>query len=128
MKKLTIFLVFLIVVIACKKDNQIDTPGFLIPEHEVPVWLKTQVEQKSNKDVTLTAWVRYSWQNAYFFEKLDVTSSYSYSLPVSFNGDTLFTFSQDDSNSELFKRYEEEKCCEVYVWKSTDYSAVLNND
>lgn len=126
MKKLVSLFVVLVILLSCEKEEETENKDFLIPENEVPAWLKTYVEQKGLKEEPISAWVRYSWQNTYYFECLDMTSSFSYAIPVSFNGDTLFTQSQEIISSELYKSYQKDKCCKTYVWKSNGYSSVIH--
>lgn len=125
MKKLVSLFVVLVILLSCEKEKETENKDFLIAENEVPVWLKTYVEQKGLKEGSLSAWVRYSWQNTSYFECLDMTSS-SLAIPLSFNGDSLFTKSQDILSSDLYKSYQKDKCCKTYVWKSNGYSSIFH--
>lgn len=126
MKNLVLLFIFSLILFSCKKDNENDYMDFLIPENEVPEWMKTKIEQKKQTKLLIVVWVRYDWQNESYFEEIDMNSSYSFAIPVSFNGDSLLTKSQDGGfNSDAFKRYNEEKCCRTDVWKSPTYREIM---
>ena len=101
--------------ISCEKDN-------LIPENEVPDWLKTKISQDEQTIIdspkSMTAygcWLRYSWLNEYYFEYHNVLSSSS-PRAISLKGDTLQIWANDINTD-----YCKEKCCQQYVWKAPKY-------
>ena len=117
MKKLTLLITifFLFGLISCEKD-------YLIPDKEVPEWLKTKISQDEQemKDFPQSwkyygGWLRYEWQNEHYFEYHNELSS---SLPgvISAKGDTLHIWA-NDINTDYYK----EKCCKQYVWKAPKY-------
>jgi hypothetical protein len=115
MKKFALIFILSFFFISCEKD-------YLIPNKEVPDWLKTIISQEEQiiKDSpqlmnSFGAWLRYNWQNDYYFEYHNVLSS---SLPrvISSKGDTL-NFYATDANTDYFKK----KCCKEYVWKAPKY-------
>jgi hypothetical protein len=115
MKKLMLLLIFPFVIFSCNKD-------YLVPGNEVPGWLKTKIRQDEQKIsdtpklmYAYGAWLRYRWQNEYYFEYHNVLSSSS-PIPISFNGDTLH-INAWDINTDYYK----EKCCKQYVWKAPEY-------
>jgi hypothetical protein len=115
MKKFALMIAFSLILFSCEKD-------YLIPEKEVPEWLKTSISQdeKLIKDSPQTwknygAWIRYKFQNEYYFEYQNVLSS-SLPKPISAKRDTL-QFYVFDTTTDYFK----EKCCKQYVWKAGEY-------
>ena len=115
MKKLALLITFSFVFFSCEKD-------YLIPNKEVPKWLKEKIEQDEQiiKDSpqlmnSYGAWLRFKWQNEYYFEYHNVLSS-SLPSPISAKGDTLH-FYATDTNTDYYK----EKCCKEYVWKAPNY-------
>ena len=118
MKMFTLLFVFSLILFACKKE-------YLVPGNEVPQWLKTKITQDEQiiKDspkfmYTYGAWLRYSWQNEYYFEYHNPLSS-SLPSPITFNGDTLHIIANDISTD-----YCKEKCCKQYVWKAPKYEEI----
>lgn len=109
---------FCLLFFSCEKDN-------LIPENEIPVWLKTKInqdeniiKQSPNSGVAYGAWLRYKWQNEYYFEyynNLSVSSSLP--IPISVNGDSLIIIS-GGTNSDYWSK----KCCLQYAWKAPKYN------
>ncbi len=106
---------FSLIFFSCEKD-------YLIPDKEVPEWLKTKINQDEQiiKDSpqlmnSYGAWLRYDWQNEYYFEYHNVLSS-SLPQPISTKGDTLHIYATD-INTDYYK----EKCCKQYVWKASEY-------
>lgn len=115
MKKLALMFFFSLMFFSCKKD-------YLIPDREVPDWLKAKISQDEQiiKDSpqlmnSYGAWLRYTWQNEYYFEYRNVLSS-SLPRPISVKGDTLQIYATD-INTDYYK----EKCCRQYVWKAPEY-------
>jgi hypothetical protein len=116
MRNLIVIFILSIFLFSCKKNND---KGYLLPDNEIPGWLKTQItkdEQKIQDSpqymTSYGAWLRYNWQNVYYFEYHNPVSSSS-PIPISFNGDTLHIFANDINTD-----YCKEKCCNVYVWKA----------
>jgi hypothetical protein len=116
LKKIVLIFSFSFILYACEKDN-------LIPDKEVPEWLKAKISQDEQiiKDSpqlmnAYGAWMRYSWQNEYFFEYYNELSS-SGPRAISTKGDTLHIY-VNDINTDYYK----EKCCRQYVWKAPHYS------
>jgi hypothetical protein len=115
MKKLALMFFFSLMFFSCEKD-------YLIPDREVPDWLKAKISQDEQiiKDSpqlmnSYGAWLRYTWQNEYYFEYRNVLSS-SLPRPISVKGDPL-QFYATDINTDYYK----EKCCKQYVWKAPEY-------
>ena len=116
MRKLVWIFIFSLLLFSCKKDNQ---KGYLLPDSEIPEWLKTQIKKDEQKIqdtpkymASYGGWLRYNWQSVYYFEYHNMLSSSS-PIPISFNGDTLHVFANDINSA-----YSKEKCCSVYVWKA----------
>ena len=61
------------------------------------------------------AWIRYKWQEEYYFEYHNMASSFLI-MPISATGDTLH-FSPGATSTNYYK----EKCCRQYVWKGPNY-------
>jgi hypothetical protein len=115
MKNLLLLLFFCLLFSSCEKD-------YLVPDREVPDWLKAKISQDEQKIkdspklmYSYGAWLRYKWQNEYYFEYHNVLSSSS-PRAISANCDTLHIWA-DDVNTDYYK----EKCCKQYVWKAPDY-------
>jgi len=117
LKKIELMFFFSLIFFSCKKD-------YLIPENEIPEWLKIRIsqdeqiiKQSPNSGVAYGAWLRYKWQNEYYFEYHNILSvSSSFPIPFSVNGDSLIVIS-GGTNSEYWTK----KCCEQYVWKAPKY-------
>jgi len=115
MRRIALMFVFTLIFLSCEKDN-------LVPAGEIPDWLKTKIEQDEEiiKDspqflYAWGAWIRYEWQNDFYFEYHNILSS-TMPQPISFSGDTLHIYATD-INTDYYK----EKCCMQYVWKAPNY-------
>ena len=115
MKKFALLFIFSLIILSCKKD-------YLISGNEVPGWLKAKINQDEQiiKDSpklmnAYGAWLRYKWQNEYYFEYHNLLSSSS-PRAISENRDTLHVITNDINTA-----YGREKCCKQYVWKAPKY-------
>jgi hypothetical protein len=115
MRKIALLFVFSLIFFSCEKD-------YFIPSDEVPDWLNTKISQDEQtiKDnpkymASYGAWLRYAWQNEYYFEYHNVLSSSS-PRAISTNGDTLKIWANDINTD-----YCREKCCKAFVWKAPKY-------
>lgn len=111
MKKLLLFLFISLFFISCEKED------YLIPAKEIPDWVKTDIKKHEQKIVdspklmyAYGAWIRYKWNDNYYFEYHNSLSSTS-PKATSFNGKNRLEVW--DRNTD----YYQEKCCKVYVWK-----------
>lgn len=117
MKKIMLLLLFPFIFISCEKNSEND---FLVPENEVPAWLKTSI-QKDEQVINATpkymqsygAWKRYEWNNEFYFEYINPLSSYRGS-DIAFSGERL--------SYEEHAIYSKERCCMKYVWKAPNYT------
>jgi len=117
MKKIALMFFFSFMFISCEKD-------YLIPDKNVPDWLKSKInqdeqiiKQSPNSLVSYGAWLRYKWQNEYYYEYHNIMSvSSSFPIPFSVNGDSLIVIS-GGTNSDYWTK----KCCGQYVWKAPNY-------
>lgn len=117
MKKIKFGIFFLLILFSCEKNP-------LVPENEIPAWLKTKIQQDEqivkqspNSGVAYGAWLRYRWGNEYYFEYNNIVSiSSSLPIPFSENGDSLIVIS-GGTNSDYWSK----KCCMEYVWKAPKY-------
>ncbi len=115
MKNILISLFALILLLSsCKKD-------YLIPSDELPGWLKSKISQDEQiikeQPKLMNAyggWLRYSWNNEYYFEYHNELSS-SLPMATSFNEETKIPSYTDNE-------YNREKCCLTYVWKGPKFS------
>jgi len=105
---------------SCEKD-------YLVPESELPQWLKTSIKQDEKAieenlkgGAALGAWIRTRWDEAYFYEYHNLLLS-SMPRPISHGGDTLDLWVGD-----IHTDYHKEKCCVVYVWKGPDYIEIFD--
>ena len=96
---------------SCEKE-------YLVPEKELPQWLKTSIEkdqeiiaEDSGSMKAMGKWTRSEWRNELYYEYTNMLLC-SMSSPISHNNDTL-KFYQNISDTI----YYDEKCCEVVVWK-----------
>jgi len=114
MKK--IFFLFAIVLscLSCEKD-------YLIPNSEVPKWLKDKISQdeatiKSDPKLmpNYGAWIRYEFQGDKYYEYDNPLSSLSRN-PYSESGERINTTVAPYTN------YWNDKCCERFVWKAPNY-------
>jgi hypothetical protein len=115
MKKLALLLFISVMFVSCEKD-------YLISNKDVPDWLKADIkhqEQVIKESPQLMnaygGWLRYDWQNEYYFEYHNVLSE-SLPQPISTKGDTLHILA-NDVNTDYYK----EKCCKTFVWKAPKY-------
>jgi hypothetical protein len=115
MKKLAMMLFISAMLFSCEKD-------YLIPDNEVPEWLKSKIEQDEqmmndhpSSCLYYGAWLRYRWQDEYYFE-YHCSCSSSSPKAISTNGDTLNIWANDITTD-----YYKEKCCRQLVWKAPDY-------
>jgi hypothetical protein len=113
MKRFLPLLIFILVLVSCEKKEG------LVPKNELPVWLKDIVEgydlalqQNPNNPVLAgTVWMRYKWNNEYYFEHQSAISS-SFDYPISYNRDTLKVCPVCTGTD-----YHDNKRCKQYVWK-----------
>ncbi len=99
---------------------------YLLPSDEVPGWLKTRIAEIEDEiranprsGLDIGAWVRYEYQDQYYFEWHNPLSS-SFPPIYDFDGD-MMTFSWD-SNDE----YQKDKCCKKYIWKGSAWNNNFN--
>jgi len=117
MKKTTFLFVFFLILSSCEKKE------VFVPDNEIPAWLKDivngyELSLQQNPDNPVlygTAWIRYKWNNEYYFEFRSLVSS-SFAYPISFNQDTLKVCPVC-----LGTDYHDNKCCKQYVWKGDGY-------
>ena len=94
----------------------------LVPEDEVPQWLKEKIaedeaviDSASNPMQFCGAWIRYKFDKDYYFEYNNPLSSVMLEV-YNYEGNG-FDFYDD----ELIKSYQDDKCCKRYVWKAPGY-------
>lgn len=116
MNKLALMILFSLFLFSCEKD-------YLIPEKEVPEWLKAKINQdeKTMNDhpsscLYYGGWLRYIWQDEFYFEYHCSCSSSSPRV-ISTTGDTLHIWANDTTTD-----YYKEKCCRQLVWKAPKYT------
>jgi hypothetical protein len=116
MKKITLIFFFSLLLSSCEKD-------FLIPDKEVPEWLKAEIKKDEqavreypSSCLSYGAWLRYTWQDEYYFE-FHCSCSSSSPRAISAKGDTLHILANDVATD-----YYKEKCCRILVWKAPDYT------
>jgi hypothetical protein len=116
MKKITLIFFFSLLLSSCEKD-------FLIPDKEVPEWLKAEIKKDEqvmrehpSSCLYYGAWLRYTWQDEYYFE-YHCSCSSSSPRAISAKGDTLHILANDVATD-----YYKEKCCRILVWKAPDYT------
>ena len=109
----------LLVTVACEKEE-----NFLISSTEIPAWLQEQIEEDEKiidadpkRMQNFGAWIRYEFNDAYYFEYDNPLSSLSRN-PYSQEGIRVDVFQAPYTN------YWKDKCCEQYVWKGPKYSAL----
>jgi len=104
MRKLVLLFTFSLIFFSCEKD------------YLIPIKQEEQIIKESPHLMNAYgAWLRYKWQNEYYFEYHNFLSSSS-SIPVKANGDSL-NIHTDDINTDYCK----EKCCKQFVWKAPKY-------
>jgi len=115
MKKMALMFFFSLLLFSCEKD-------FLIPDKEVPDWLKSKINQDEqmmndypSSCLYYGAWLRYNWQDEYYFE-YHCSCSSSSPRAISTKGDTLHIWANDVTTD-----YYKEKCCRQLVWKAPKY-------
>jgi hypothetical protein len=117
MKKLYFLFVFFIFLSSCEKKD------VLVPENEIPGWLKTQIQTceltiQQDPDSYINsgvAWIRYKWNDNYYFEYRNMISA-TVAYPISFDQDTLKVCPVCSGED-----YHDNKCCKQFAWKGTKY-------
>ncbi len=117
MKKLFFVLASCLFLSSCEKKVE------FVPENEIPTWLKTKIQQnelallQNPKNIVISgsAWIRYKWNNDYYFENWVMTSS-TFAFPISFDRDTLKVCPVCIGTD-----YYDNKCCKQFVWKGANY-------
>lgn len=111
--------IILLLFVACEKED-----NFLISSVEIPDWLQEQIEEDEKiidadpkRMQNFGAWIRYEFNDAYYFEYDNPLSSLSRN-PYSQEGIRV------DITQSLYTNYWKDKCCEKYVWKGPKYSAL----
>lgn len=114
MKKIMLLSILTFFFISCEKED------YLIPAKDIPDWVKADIknhEQKIKDSPQLMysygAWLRYKWQNDYYFEYHNSCSSTS---PKAYSYDGNTRIEVWDKTTDYYK----EKCCKVYVWKAPE--------
>jgi hypothetical protein len=114
MKILLITSILSLFLISCEKGD------YLIPANELPDWLKADIRKQEQiiKDSpqlmnSYGAWLRYKWQNDYYFEYHNDLSSAS-PKATSYDGKTHIEVW--DATTDYYKN----KCCKNYVWKAPE--------
>lgn len=114
MKKILLLLITILMLGSCEEN-------YLVPADEVPSWLKDRIAEaekeiksdpKSGMDIC--AWIRYSYKGDYYYEWINLLSSY---WPHLYNKKgELMTFGKMD-----IEKYWGEKCCKKFIWKGSKY-------
>jgi hypothetical protein len=114
MKKALLLFAIIVSCLSCRKD-------FLIPNGEVPGWLKDKISQNEatiKSDPKLMpnygAWIRYEYQGEKYYE-YDNPLSCAISNPWSEAGEQINT------SISPYTNYWNDKCCEMFVWKAPEY-------
>jgi hypothetical protein len=111
-------LIFLISLLffSCEKD-------FLIPDKEVPEWLKAEIrkdeqaiQEYPSSCLYYGARLRYTWNDDYYFE-YHCSCSSSSPRAINAKGDTLHIWANDVTTD-----YYIGKCCRELVWKAPEYT------
>ena len=118
MKKTFFLLAIILTCLSCKKD-------YLIPNNEVPSWLKDKISQdeatiKSDPKLmpNYGAWIRYEYQGDKYYEYDNPLSSLSRN-PYSEAGVRINT------TVSPYKAYWNDKCCKIFIWKAQNYHQYL---
>ena len=110
--RLVIFLVLSILFItSCGKDEgdqDIELPGWLMVSIRAD---ERQFHQHPGSMKAYGVWTRTTWREEYYYEYFNPLSS-SMARPVSHDNDTLHVYVGLSDTP-----YNDEKCCEVVVWK-----------
>ena len=120
MKKILFILLPLMLLSSCDKD-------YLVTAAEIPGWLKDriawtekQIMEDDKSGLEMTAWIRYTYKGDFYYEWINMLSSY---WPHLYNREgELMTFSTIN-----IENYWEEKCCKTFIWKGPDYSDGIEN-
>ncbi len=119
MKKILLILLPALILVSCEKN-------YLVPGDEVPGWLKDrisdtekEIRKNPHSGLDISAWIRYSYDNEYYFEYHNLLSS-SFPPIYNYRGD-MMTFSWDSNDA-----YQKDKCCKEYIWKGPSWSDAYN--
>ena len=114
MKKILLLLLPALLLISCEKN-------YLVPAAQVPEWLEDRIAETEKEirsdpksSLKICAWVRFTYEDDYYYEWINLLSSY---WPHLYNQKgELMTFDSMD----IYK-YWNEKCCKQFIWKGPDY-------
>lgn len=114
MKKILLLLMPALLLFSCEKN-------YLVPAGEVPEWLEDRIAETEKEirsdpksSLNMCAWVRYTYEDDYYYEWINLLSSY---WPHLYNQKgELVTFDSMDID-----KYWEQKCCKQFIWKGADY-------
>ena len=119
MKRTLLPVLFIIITLSCEKTGIDLSP-------DIPQWLANRIEADKleagteiHSESAVSAWVRYSYQDKYYFENVSLFSSL---WPKVYRSDrTEFEFS--DSG---YSNYQTGKCCKLILWKGPLYPDTIN--
>ena len=116
MKNLFALLLLTFILTSCEK-----WPDFLVPDSDVPKWLKERIaddvktiESNPQSGLNFAAWIRYSYNDKYFYEYVNLISSAG---PKTYNSDgTEFMYTENN-----YTDYQSNKYCLTYIWQGPSY-------
>ena len=119
MKKILLILLPAVLLISCERTQY-------QPSGEVPAWLRQQIveiedqiRENPRSGLNISAWIRYTYNDEYYFEWHNLLSS---SFPPIYDFDENLMFFSWDSNDD----YQKGKCCREYIWKGPSWSDEFN--
>ena len=119
MKRILLILLPAVLFISCERHQY-------QPSGEVPEWLNQkiveiegQIRENPKTGFTISAWIRYTYNDEYYFEWHNLLSS-SYPPIYDFDGNRMF-FRWDNNDD-----YQKGKCCKQYIWKGPSWSDEFN--
>ena len=116
MKALYLFTFFTLIALTSCSTDEYDLDG-----QSIPKWLKDQIKADESTIAgspglmpNYGAWLKYKFEGKTYFEYDNPLSSLSRN-PYSWEGTRV------DVSQAPFTSYENDKCCEAYIWKAPNY-------
>lgn len=112
-----------IIISACKKEEDVTK------EIDIPLWLQEEIdmyekelEDDPNSYNSYGAWMRYKYNDQYFFEYENMLSSYSWgSIMYDYDGVVYYDNDLPNTDAAVLSDYDDLKCCMEYVWKGENH-------
>jgi hypothetical protein len=113
------FGMIILLFMACQSEDE-----SMLASSELPAWLEEQIKEDeliissdSTRMPIYGAWIRYEFENSYYFEYDNPVSSLSRN-PYSWQGNRV------DWTQSPYIDYWDKRCCKKYIWMAPRYIRV----